>query len=200
MKKHFPIALFILSIVPLIPGITQPLMSIQATINKQEMLNLATTVLVPPSEQGSGFIQNMLQTVMQQLSVEGSVQVFESRRSLLETMNELISNDHAIVGLLIGLFGVVIPLIKIILTVLSLVITSKIDKERLLNISSFLSKWSMSDVFVMAIIVAFLTVNANEQSIGAVQLHAKLENGFYFFALYCVLAIAASQLLVKHNK
>ncbi|MCK5830031.1 MAG: paraquat-inducible protein A [Methylococcales bacterium] len=199
MKKHIPIALFILSVIALIPGITQPLMSVKATINKQEMLNLATSVLVPSTEQGNGFVQSMLQTIMQQLSLEGSVQVFESTRSLLSTMSELISHDHPVIGVIIGLFGVVIPLVKIVLSLLSLVLTSEKDKECLLNINSLLSKWSMSDVFVMAIMVAFLMVNANEQSIGAVQLHATLESGFYFFLGYCLLAIAASQLLERQQ-
>ena len=101
MKKHLPTLLFILSIAFLIPGISQPLMTIKATINKQEMLDLATKALVPP-DQGNNFVQNMLQSVLQQLKVEGTVEVFESTRSLLETMSELISHDHAIVGLLIG--------------------------------------------------------------------------------------------------
>jgi hypothetical protein len=55
----------------------------------------------------------------------------------------------------------------------------------------------MSDVFVMAILVAFLTVNANEQTLGAVQLNAELQSGFYFFSVYCLLAIAAGQLFER---
>lgn len=199
MQKYIPTILFILSILFFIPGITLPLMTIKATVNKQEMLELATTVLVSPSGQGSIFVQNILQSVLQQLSIEGSVQVFESTRSLLGTMNELISNDYVIVGLLIGLFGVMIPLIKIILTLLSMLLKSRNDKYRLLKINNMLSKWSMSDVYVMAILVAFLTVNANENAMGAVQLYAELENGFYYFATYCLFAIAAAQMFHKDN-
>ncbi len=199
MKKHFPTVLFILSIVLLIPGITQPLMTIKATVNKQEMLGLATNALLPP-DQGNNFVQNMLQSVLQQIKVEGTVDVFESTRSLLETMNELISHDHAIVGLLIGLFGVIIPVIKIILTLVALFLNSPADKDRLLNINSLLSKWSMSDVFVMAIIVAFMTINASKQSVDAVQMSATLGPGFYFFSAYCLLAIAAAQLLARRAK
>jgi len=199
MKKHLPALLFILSIIFLIPGITQPLMTIKATVDKQEMLNLATNALLPP-DQDNNFVQNMLQSVFQQLKVEGTVEVFESTRSLLETMNKLISHDHAVVGLLIGLFGVIIPLIKITLTLVSLFLNSQEDKDRLLNISSLLSKWSMSDVYVMAIIVAFMAINANEQSVDTVQMNAYLEPGFYFFATYCLLAIAAGQLLARRAK
>ncbi|MEE9337291.1 MAG: paraquat-inducible protein A [Methylococcaceae bacterium] len=197
MKKYIPTILFILSIAVLIPGITLPLMTIKATVNKQEMLELASKVLVPANDQGSSFIQNMLQSVIQQLSVDGSVQVFESTRSLLETMSELIFHEHVIVGLLIGLFGIIIPTVKIMLTLFSLAINSQEDKQRLLKMSGLLSKWSMSDVFVMAILVAFLTVNANEQTLGAVQLNAELQSGFYFFSVYCLLAIAAGQLFER---
>ena len=199
MKKYAPIFLFILSIICLIPGITLPLMSIKATINKQEMLELASSTLLSSPDQSNGFIQNLMHSFMQKLNLEGSVEVFESTRSLLGTMNELIAHDHAAVGLLVGFFGLLIPVIKIIMTLLSMIIKSQKDKDSLLRISSLLSKWSMSDVYVMAILVAFLTVNANEQAIGAVQLNATLHIGFYFFAAYCLLSIVASQLLEKNN-
>ncbi len=197
MKKYFPVILFVLSILFLIPGITLPLMTIEATVNKQDMLKLAAESLFS-SEQNGNFIQSMLQSFAQQMHVEGSAKVFESTRSLLETMKELIAHDHVVVGLLIGLFAVVIPVIKIILSLLTVFLEP--SKSRLLlKISSLLGKWSMSDVFVMAIIVAFFTINANEQVINTVQMKAELEQGFYFFAVYCVLAIAAGQLLERRT-
>ena len=194
MKKHLPTLLFILAIACLIPGISQPLMTIKATVDKQEMLGLATEALFPPG-QDNNFVQNMLQSVFAQLKVEGTIEVFESTRSLLEAMNKLISNNHAVVGMLIGIFGVVIPLIKIILTLVALLLNSLDDKARLLKISSLLSKWSMSDVFLIAILVSFFVINANEESIDTVHMSAELGPGFYFFATYCLLAIAAGQLL-----
>lgn len=194
MAKYFPLFLFVLSICFLVPGLTKPLMTIEATVDKKEMLGLAAETLAP-SDQNSNFIQNMLQSVVQQLDVEGSVVVFKSTRSLLGTMTELISHGHAVVGLLIGLFGVVIPLVKIVLTMLSLCLQSPKIRMQLLKISSLLGKWSMSDVFTMAIIVTFLAINANEQAIDTVQMNAELNSGFYYFAVYCLLAIAAGQLL-----
>ncbi len=196
MKKYLPASLFVLAIIFLIPGLTQPLITITATVDKQEMLGLATTSLFPP-DQNNNFVQNMLQSVLQQLQIEGHVVVFESTRSLLQTMNELISHNHEIVGLLIGLFGVIIPLTKIILTLTSLLLRAPEDKSLMLKISSLLSKWSMSDVFMMAIIVAFLAINANENSIETVQMNAELGPGFYYFAAYCLIAIAAGQLFER---
>ena len=58
----------------------------------------------------------------------------------------------------------------------------------------------MSDVFLMAILVTFFTVNANAQTINTIQMSAKLGSGFYLFATYCLLAIAASQLMQFQSK
>lgn len=193
MKNFFAVILFILSICFLIPGITQPLMTIKATINKQQVFDMATNALVEQTK-GNIFIENILNSVVSQFKFEGSVEVFESTRSLVETMEQLISDGHVIVGVLIGIFGVVIPCIKIFLTLLSMTLQGKHAKYKLLLTSSFLSKWSMSDVYVMAILVAFFSINANEHAINTVQMNAELGIGFYYFAAYCLLAIMAGQL------
>ncbi|MCK5354011.1 MAG: paraquat-inducible protein A [Methyloprofundus sp.] len=195
MKKYIPIFLFILSIACLIPGIIQPFMTITAEISKQELFDTATKEFLPPSQQGNHFMHSMLQSVLQEVNFEGSITAFESTRSLLETMNELIAHKHVAVGLLIGFFGIIIPGIKIILTLIALLSASGQTRSDLLKISSLLSKWSMSDVFLMAILVAFFTVNANAQAINTIQMQAALGPGFYYFATYCLLAVAAGQLM-----
>ncbi len=199
MKKQLSVLLFILSLIFLIPGITQPLLTIKASVNKQEMVELAAELILSEDNKNT-FIQSMVQSVLQQLNLQGQVEVFESTRSLLGTINQLISHGHIFVGLLVGVFGLIIPVIKIALILIAFLPTQPEIKRRLINISSLLSKWSMSVVYVMAIFVAFLAINANEQSIDPVQMQAKLGSGFYFFAAYCLLAIAANQLLEQKVK
>ena len=194
MTKYLPIILFILSLVFLWPGLTQPLMSIEATVEKRDMLVLAADALTAP-EQENPFIQTVVQSIVQQLNVDGNVVVFESTRSLLGTMEQLISNGHLLVGILIGLFGILIPLFKILLVSTAFFLKESPVKQKLLMISSLLSKWSMSDVFMMALMVTFLAINSNEQSIDTVRMSATLGSGFYFFAAYCLFAIAAAQLM-----
>ncbi|MBL4585083.1 MAG: paraquat-inducible protein A [Pseudomonadales bacterium] len=197
MIKYLPICLFVVSIGCLMPGLTQPLITIEATVEKQNMLELAAQAMSSPQQQG-GFIQTMVQSMLAQLKVEGSVIVFSSTRSLLGTMQELVGSGHIIVGVLIGLFGVLIPVLKILLTATSFFMSTR--QNMLLKVSSVLGKWSMSDVFVMALMVAFLAINANEGSVNTVQMSAKLGPGFYFFAGYCLLAIAAGQLLQRQSQ
>jgi hypothetical protein len=200
MKKYMPILLFVLSIAFLIPGIIQPFMMIRADISKQELFDAAAKELFPPTQQNNDFMQHMLQSILREVNFNGSINAFESTRSLLQTLCELISHDHAMVGLLIALFGVIIPVIKIILTLIALYLVPGKARIELLRISSLLSKWSMSDVFLMAIMVAFFTVNANELAINTIQMSAELGPGFYFFATYCLLAIVASQLMQIQNE
>ena len=60
MIKYFSIGLFVLSIVFLIPGLTKPLMTIQATVDKKEMIDLGADLLIKPGQR-SGFIQDMVE-------------------------------------------------------------------------------------------------------------------------------------------
>ncbi|NOQ15263.1 MAG: hypothetical protein GQ583_12405 [Methyloprofundus sp.] len=200
MKKYLSTFLFILSIAFLIPGIVQPFMTITADISKQKLFDTATKEFLPPIQQSNNFMQSMLQSVLREVNFEGSITAFESTRSLMETMNELISHEHVAVGLLIGFFGIIIPGIKIILTLIALQVGSGQTRSDLLKMSSLLSKWSMSDVFLMAILVAFFSINANAQAVNTIQMKAVLGPGFYFFATYCLLAIAAGQLMQYQNE
>ncbi|OUR81758.1 hypothetical protein A9Q82_07995 [Cycloclasticus sp. 46_120_T64] len=199
MAKYLPISLFALSIVLLVPGLTQPLMSIEATVDRRDVL-IMTAEALTGQQQSHQLIHTVLQSLLQQLDIEGRVTVFKSSRSLMGTVSELVSQGHVLVGLLIGLFGVLIPVFKILLLSGSCCVKNGAIKQTLLTLNSRLSKWSMSDVFIMALVVTFLTINANEYSINTVQMTATLGSGFYFFAAYCLLAIAAAQLMERQAR
>ncbi len=194
MKKYISIALFLSSIGFLYPGISQPLLTIEAVVDKQDMLDLLWESLFPEGA-NQGFIGNVIQSFIQQIRVEGTETVFHSTRSLLGAMQHLMESGHQGVAILIGLFGIVIPVIKIFLNLIALFAAHEKLRHISISISAVLSKWSMSDVFMMAILVAFFAVNANEHAINTVQMTAQLQSGFYYFATYCVLAILAGQLM-----
>jgi len=196
MIKYFSIGLFVLSIIFLIPGLTKPLMTIQATVDKKEMIDLGANLLIKPGQR-SGFVQDLVESLVKKLDIEGDVTVFQSTRSLLATINELVKNGHLIVGVMIGVFGLVIPLVKLCLVVVSLLVKSPLLSARLVRLNGLLSKWSMSDVFVIAVLVAFLAINANEYADEVLEMSATLHDGFYYFAAYCVSAIAAGQMMER---
>lgn len=126
------------------------------------------------------------------LTIEASVAVmgmnFElmnQTRSILQTVTVLYEKDYALVASLILLFSVVIPALKAICMLLRLLHWSGAMDNVLRRIISIISKWSMADVFVMGVWVAFLSAQASAQ------LSASLLAGFYFFLGYCLLSIAA---------
>jgi hypothetical protein len=57
-------------------------------------------------------MQNIVRSVIRDVHFEGSLNVFESTRSLWATLSDLVAHGYVIVGLLIGLFGIIIPFMQ----------------------------------------------------------------------------------------
>jgi uncharacterized paraquat-inducible protein A len=68
-------------------------------------------------------------------------------------------------------------------------------RSMLLTISNAISKWSMADVFVIAIFIAYLAGNGIQESRGLVDFQATLGIGFWYFLGYCLVSILGTQLL-----
>ena len=98
---------------------------------------------------------------------------------------------HVLTALLIVFFSLVIPLFKLTLQLASLFIAGAELRGPLLWLNGALSKWSMSDVFVMGVLVAYMAGSASEQMGDLLTMNAALEPGFYYFLAYCLFAIAA---------
>lgn len=198
MNKLLPIFLYLLALGMLVPGLMLPILTIKANVDKQQMLQLTTKSLLAASD--STFVQNMIQSLVNQFDIEGTIEIFEKTRSILVIVMDLVDSGHSLVAMLIGLFAVIIPALKIMMVIVALLLKNTSVQQHLLTLNGAMSKWSMSDVFVMALLVSFMAVNANEQAIQAVQMQAQLEAGFYYFSAYCLLAIAAGQAIQKSFK
>ena len=70
-------------------------------------------------------------------------------------------------------------------------------RHPLLWLNARMSKWSMADVFVMALLVAYLAGSASEQMGSLLIMSAQLEVGFWYFLAYCLFSIAASSLVTE---
>jgi len=94
------------------------------------------------------------------------------------------------------LFSVVIPLLKLLMQTLCLLPLAGPVRAWLLTLNLRLSKWSMADVFVVALLVAYMAGAASGQAGDTLRMAARLEVGFYYFLAYCLFSIAAGRLLV----
>lgn len=135
----------------LYPGVTEPIMSIKASIS---MFGLNSTI-------------------------------FEETRSIWQTVHSLREAGYAAVGFMVVTFSVIIPVVKGLLIIWTWLSPTRWRWQLI----SMLSKWSMADVFVVAILVAFFTAQATAE------LQSSLHQGFYWFTGYCLLSIASGQCL-----
>jgi paraquat-inducible protein A len=128
--------------------------------------------------------------------------------SLLQTIQELWQDDRLLVALLIFAFSISIPVLKFIL--LSIAYANKNSRLEI-TVYKFISqigKWSMADVFVVAIFLAVLSTNHAETAaqqqlalfgfkldfIVSSETLSALGPGFYFFTGYCLLSLLGSSI------
>ena len=122
------------------------------------------------------------------VSIKDAILQFESL-SLLESINKLISvQEKYFVGGIILLFSVIFPLIKTLLSFANVFINHLTIVNKSTKLLSALSKWSMTDVFVLSIFLVYLSsVNS-----GMSKIVTEIEVGFYFFFIYVILSIVLS--------
>ena len=153
--QRLGLLLAIASYVVLWPGVTEPIMTIKASVN---MFGL-------------------------------KAELFNETRSIWETVTSLNDQGYALVAFLIVTFSVVIPVLK----GLTILFTWLWPSDLRWRIVAAISKWSMVDVFVVGILVAFLTAKATAE------IQATLLDGFWWFLSFCILSIISGQLLALHR-
>jgi len=194
MKKVLGVLLILCAYAMLYPGLTQPILSVSGTVEKSKLVDVGKQ-LIQDSPNTPSFVNNMVDMVVQTLDVSGTVNAFDKTRSIIGTAQELYNNGHLPVALLIIIFSVGVPTLKALL-LLALTIPMR-DRTRsiLLSVSNAISKWSMADVFVIAIFIAYLAGNGIQESRGLVDFQATLGIGFWYFLGYCLVSILGTQLL-----
>jgi hypothetical protein len=122
------------------------------------------------------------------VNIKDAILQFESL-SLLESINKLINiQEKYFVGGVILLFSVIFPLIKTLLSFINVFINHFSILNKSTKLLSALSKWSMTDVFVLSIFLVYLSsVNS-----GMSKIATEIEVGFYFFFIYVILSIVLS--------
>ncbi|MFT6373077.1 MAG: hypothetical protein ACJA0I_001964 [Gammaproteobacteria bacterium] len=198
MKQKLGILLMLIALGFLIPGVTQPILSLIGTVDKTSLVDLGVQTLAN-SPGVPDFMVSISQQLVSQLDISGELRAYEKTRSIAGTVQELYQADQWLVALLIGLFSIVIPALKSLLMLASVLARNSQTRQAADKIKNMISKWSMADVFVVAIIVAFLAANATQQTEKLFSLNAQFMPGFYYFLSYCILSIVSSQLLDRQT-
>ncbi len=176
------------SIILLLLGVSMPMIDIDARLNNFTMDILGT-----------------------QLSFDEQYLYYQSK-SILDVTWTLIEGrgiDLKIVGIMILLFSIVVPFIKLVLSA-TFLYSDKIRNSKLAKgIIYHLGKWSMADVFVVAMFMAYIgfygIITAQLGDIGRNQTgyavetlnYSKLSPGALFFTTYCILSIITGILIKR---
>lgn len=185
----------------LYPGVTQPILTLTGTIEKSDISQLGIDLMI--GEQGDPQMRQLLTTLSSLMGldqVEGQLQAYSNTRSIWGTVIALADTGNILVAFLVVFFSLVIPVFKLLLQLAVLLIGQAEWRQRLLWLNARLSKWSMADVFVMGLLVAYLAGSASDQMGNLLIMDAQLEVGFYYFLAYCLFSIAATALVRGHTE
>lgn len=134
--------------------------------------------------------------------------------SIMATVETLWQEQRVFVALLIFIFSVCIPLIKLVMVSVAYFIHNTNLRTNLLQFVNAIGKWSMADVFVVAVFLAVLSTNHAETasvknfSVFGFELAVEISSqtlsqvgeGLYYFTAYCLLSIAGTQLMTVSSK
>ncbi|MBA3647934.1 MAG: paraquat-inducible protein A [Chitinophagales bacterium] len=189
LRKPLFILSVVLAIVVLVIGLTTPMIEIDARIKKLEFLLLG-----------------------QQVQFHDQVIFFQSK-SILDVVKILLSTkktDSMLVGALILVFSVIFPFSKLISTEIYLLGNEKIRKNKILNFLAFKSgKWSMADVTVVAIFMAYVGfkgildnqlqyMNFKTETLTSIATNeTSLQPGFIVFTSFVLYGLCLSEILKR---
>lgn len=141
-------------------------------------------------------------------------QLVDKELSIVTTVTQLWQQNRYLVSALIFLFSIVIPIVKTSALCYVFFAKNRMMQQKIANFVASVGKWSMADVFVVAVFLAVLstnhTENAEQHGVSffgialevdiSTQTLSMVGQGFYFFTAYCVLSLLGSQLLLKSVK
>ena len=178
MFKHLGFFFNVVAIFLFVPGILLPMFS----------LNMDVTAQIGGPTLTTGLVNKEL--------------------SLLGTIQELWQDERLLVAGLIFIFSIGIPLAKALLVIWAYLTKNNKIEKAIINFVGKIGKWSMADVFVVAIFLAILSTDHGETEshqtlaifgfkldlIISSETLSAVGHGFYFFTAYCLVSLLGTQL------
>ena len=219
------LALLAISIALLLPGIFMPVLTIRGVLTPEGVAKMTPVVLEKGLDDDTvGALKALMNPAMLQfieatggdirtLIIErlgprltaalqqgvGEVEVYTQTRSIMSAVRNLYEVGSPFPATLILLFSVVVPLTKAALVAAAIFMRDLIRRQRVLNFVEAIAKWSMADVFVVALFITYLAAEASQTPPGdpgaapLIAFNATFGPGFYWFAAYCLFSLASQQ-------
>ncbi|NCF26632.1 MAG: hypothetical protein GWP69_04590 [Gammaproteobacteria bacterium] len=127
------------------------------------------------------------------IALLGRVVLQYESKGIVTTIHKLFLVANYFLASLLLLFSVVLPVLKILLSIVALELGHSPTRRASVLLIKIIGRWSMTDVFVVAVLLAFLTADTAQLT------DATLGPGLYFFAGYGLLSIAAGQMMIGYE-
>lgn len=223
-RRWLALAGLLFSVALLLPGILAPVITVRGTLDPQGVATLAPRLLdqglsdeaitslrpmlnpallpmldaVPGGLKGA-LVMQLGGRLGQQLASGPEIEVYQQTRSIVGSVRHLYRVGSPIAASLILLFSVVVPFTKGSLVLWAVFHDDPERRTRVLHFVEMIAKWSMADVFAMALLIAYLAARASQTPPGPgfvpqlVTFTATFGPGFYWFAAYCLVSLGTQQ-------
>ena len=128
----------------------------------------------------------LMVTIHKEVEYLGDIVLSFESKGVIGSIVKLWESGDIVVAVVILLFSVIVPVLK----VSSLLIVSIFMESRfahgIITFFKMIGKWSMVDVFVVAVFLVYLTANKGDVS------RAEVEMGLYFFLAYVIVSMFVS--------
>ena len=214
----------------LIPGLFAPVLTIRGVLTRDGIAQIAPTMLqqglsdetlavlksvMNPTivafieATGGDVRKSVLDKLTPQITASlqksvGEVEIYAQTRSIVGSVQRLYEVGSPVPATLILLFSVIVPLSKAALVTWAVFLSDARARQRTLRFVETIAKWSMADVFVVALFIAFLAAQASatptqgaNASPALIAFSAHFGAGFYWFAAYCVFSLASQQFTAR---
>ena len=128
----------------------------------------------------------LMVTIHTQVEYLGDIVLSFESKSVIGSIVKLFDSGDIIVALVILLFSVIVPLLKVLALLFVSVFMKTGFAHDIVKFFKLIGKWSMVDVFVVAVFLVYLTANKGEVS------RAEVEVGLYFFLAYVIVSMLLS--------
>ena len=229
-QRLIVLGLLACSIALLIPGLFAPVLTIRGVLTREGIAQVAPTMLERGlSDETVGVLKSMMNpSVVVLLEMTGGdlrkmileklgpqitaalqknmaeVEVYEQTRSILGSVRRLYEVGSPVPATLILLFSVIVPFAKAALVAWAQFVSNAGTRRRTLRFVETIAKWSMADVFVVALFIAYLAAQASaapshgpNAAPALLVFDARFGAGFYWFAAYCLFSLASQQITVR---
>jgi Paraquat-inducible protein A len=223
-KRVIVFALLAVSVGLLIPGLFAPVLTIRGVLTRDGIASVAPTMLERGlTDETVGLLKSMMNPsvvafleatggdirkvvidklgpqIISALQKSGAdVEVYAQTRSIVGSVRRLYEVGSPVPATLILLFSVIVPLGKAALVAWAMFMAPT-GRQRTLAFVETIAKWSMADVFVVALFIAYLAAKASTTSPNdpnaapLIAFTAQFGPGFYWFAAYCLFSLASQQ-------